>query len=1393
MEYTIKLNVIISNMHLNNIKNVAEIDVLTNINNTSPKAGEGLFATDPTDHTRIVTDKNLSKDTKSADYVRIKDLIIAGRVWLDLDKNGYMASSMPTISNGASSNILQESLMSGIEVVLYNVTNNRIERITYTDGNGMYTFARNSSGNYFSGEAQRIDKATNKDSNGNYTSSSKFIEYYIGFRYDGVLYKATDVYGGSSSSVNNYGDNNIKNYGVLDTEDEYKIDSNAYEYINDREMFNYTYEYVAYNGLGMSLNSGLTDATYTKEGHNSYLNIDHSRSMEAYTFILKGAYNFLDDIKFLWLYKDKYYTETEYLKYINLGLAEREEVDISLTKDVYKLTTTINGEEFSYEYNQNNGSNLGQYVINNPYNLELYESDFEYRFEQYKNEVIKNYKGKESELNVEVTYKITINNNSIGNNDLNAKIHEIVDLYDENFIKFTGNENQSITVKTTNEEGQLVNKQLKIAEAWYYDNSNSRNNLKLSTESIYRDRKENNFTSDGYNTVYISGMDNLTIEEGEKLDIYVKYILDKDNTRTLKIKDTKPENKGTENIAQVNVYSVWYNNGKATSIVDKDSNPGNIGIDDNGNSVSADNSNYYEDFVYKTGIEITASQDGSADNLNRKIIGKVWDDTRSEATSGTEDAQYFGNGLYLPDDRKHTLAKMNENVSENYKKAENVTEETDIAVRSVKVEIVEIIELRQPDGSSRFYEEKLSNLTWDATQIVRTDENGEYKLSGFIPGYYVVRFTYGDTSGTGKVKNDMLLFNGQDYKSTKYTGQSDDETDYDKILKGLQIVNNSDARDDEIRRLEVISYSETMSNPKAEVLKGLANGTIVIEEVNTTEQLQTLTDNTYMYADTVKFYVKPEKLDKLTVDGLNDLKVKYGVNGDSIKYVDLESIYYDEIKDSDVRKFEIKNLDFGIEYRPESQISLNKEIAKITLKTSNGEELVRLVFKETENFGTTAQQHKIDEDKSTGMEHVQFISNKYDSLDESGMPTEKVQGITFINIDKIILQGSTIEIEYRFIASNYSEIDRIGKNLDNLKNREEAETIEGGNYKPYISYIRLDGDGTLYGKDVVLMSNGKFFYTAAGTAARILKEYEGYEIKELADNSVYSTKEKKAGEYYGKYLGEFYYKGIIDNDKDVVSSLKFDKILDYLDTGLVYKPSASLPGINSLWLQSTDKDLKGLYVKEKFYENVGTPEDPIHRLINLKGVSFVTYQKDNEGNVTDIPITSNLLVSVDDSTVNNELSKYLLPAANDEDNSKGRISLIATKVLSSEDDTIDMEYENIAEVIQFTSQTGRRTNFVTTVGNVDIRNGRYSEDTENPPDKDSPEFEEAKSELDTSATEVITLIPPTGLDKFNRVIRDAVEVTGKGIGIGGIVIAVTFGSFVIIRFIVKKYRKRTIK
>lgn len=1585
--YSVTVEIDESNMYLYSLENRANLNILTNINDKI-KSGK---------NTRIIQDtthnENIAKQQTNSDYVKMKDLVISGKVWLDNNKNGLMdtfTGDAVDVDTIPTSNINAEVPFENITVKLYvlepgETGEGKVYRTTKTDATGLFTFGRDEKKTWYTPDSyvvtnksttdssQRIDKATNKDENGNYTKNSQFYRYYVEYLYDGVLYKSTEQYAGQ---------NNLNNYGGFSSED-YKIDSNAKELVQRREEFNKQYEIISYDKAYDESFSNSTDLEFDKKDHNSYLKIDSQRTMTSVSFIYEhdiseiekavkvakacgagawksckgksyGMYHedawkvlinagllteyeanntangrveiqkMLDSIlarakasitadgnsqiiNYLWLYNmgtDHNKPETEYLKYINLGLEEREEVDLSLTKDLYEVKTTINGEEMTYSFDQLNaernaladrshnaefattqGTYLQDFIIKKPYEMKLYESDFKYRYDDYNNLEVQSFKGRESELNVEVTYKITVDSKKIIKDylkkdgsytdvELDAKIHEITDFYDKAFYDVTGN-TSTVEVKQKTEgvdaDGNkyqtldLTNKVIKVGEAWYYDDNDvngTRHELTLSADTKYN---TNGATSSDYHKVFITGMDDVKVAEGKDLDIYVKYVVEKVDTATLErvlsnfVDNGTVQNEGElDGIAQLNCYSVWYKDGKPASLVDCDANAGNIGLP-NGNINYVEN---YEDTAYKTQLKI--KQD---DGLIREMSGMVWDDARStQITAEDGTVQYLGDGktdlkenadgsvsLKSGASSKLTDAKSNENVNLNYK--DGATENNDLAVRNVKTEYIEVI----PVGSGtniKYYEEKINTNKWTHVQNTRTDENGKFTLSGYVPGYYIVRYTYGDGGENGcsldlsnqevfeKVKEaakarlteynitkityegrevdasalidsatsveqlnnilssseaktaidklqiedvrkylnldtrDTLVFNGQDYKSTKYTGISDTEENYDNILKKLEEVENSDARDDEIRRLETISYSERMVNKVAEVLKGVANGVPELtpnnDKNNSIEQFKELTTNTSMYADTVRFYVKPEKIDRYTASSADDYK-----------YKDVFDIGYSDVS---TRSFSIKNLNFGLEYRPESQISLEKEISRVSVTPQGLDKpLIQVVLKTQKNAdGTKTHLIDLDSDENIGLENVQFISNEYNVESGFGTISEKAnkQGFEFIGTETGVLQGATVELEYKFIVTNKGEVDRISSNLDAIrfKANSAAQALESYFYK-----------------DDPTNEN----YAASRTAANVLKDKYGVTYDQNNhSNIIYRTKQRKAYNssenkgYYGNYAGEFYYTGTI-GQKDVISTIKFDKVLDYVDTGLVFDSKKNLGNTikDTIWATTSSNELKnGGFIKNEIFErnykdlfgNLGVNSDDDS--LTLRDPSNIAY--DTIGSVSedaDLSVeTSNLVVSVadrvkdaneyaegTDPTINVKISEFLKPQES------GSVGLTVSKVLASESETKDTEYENVAEIIEFVTLTGRRTNYATTIGNADIgKNGEY----------DSAVFEP-----DTSAAEKVVLGPITGLTKINKVIRDTVDVAGKGVGIGIIIVAVVIVGFVTTTFVMKKFRKRRIK
>lgn len=1628
IEFYMQVSVVQSNMYLHTMDNSAKLIKISNINDVD------------------VTERNISEQKETREFVRLKDLVISGRVWVDINKDGLIGGDAPRSEFEKSNHKLNnEGLKADVLVKLYQVGKDEPIRTTRTNASGLYTFARDENLSYYdtfnhlssySGDTkyQRIDKADGKDSNGNYTASSKYYSYYVEFEYDGIIYKST-VYADMD---------NLTGDGKYNTE--YTIDSNAAELTQDREEFNEKYEYISYNvaygydaandtyNLGQSAN-----LDFEKEDHASYLIEDSSRAMTAKSFITLSS----QTIKYLWLYPfstgDRMLPETDYLKYINLGLELREDVDLALTKDVYSLKTTINGEEMEYDYNLGDTTDyLNDYVVKKPYGFEIYESDYKYRVEQYISEAVEIYKGLNEadpdqkfgtdELNVEVTYRINIQNvattdddlvANAGNELLNVKVHEVLDLYDENFLEYT---EDLITVKVKDSEGFLKDKQVKVAEAWMFmkedqainegkeafivkdeetnenityktRNSNGGSKpiyvadeageyvkvkLELSNTSTFANRTID-AESDGYNKVYISGMGDQVIPEGGDFDIYVKYTLDKadlqievdetyNETQTSSVrvynesskiietqtiendnisgtiynvvekertvedgstekyieatikrairlaeqtdngfKSAEKGGRGTENIAQINAYSVWYQDGKPASLVDKDSNAGNIGVTPSGGETSVDNTDFYEDMTYKTGIEIIADKtENTKDKLEdkyhkdeeyvnehgrieitttaepiRKITGTVWDDSRSEVLTEADtitniqdvyDAQYIGDGMYNALDAAgnlkgaysslnekgelEILPKLNEALPKLYQLDANGdgnidTEEYDLPVRNAKAEFIEIVQTDE----NHYYEEILTHVPWNQKQSARTDDTGYYELEGFKPGHYIVRFTYGDTidensynvaspADISKEQNDMLVFNGQDYKSTQYTGVPDTLDDVDAVIQAFEKAGVSDARDDEARRLEVNAYSEVMTNETAEILKGKANGIPELtpsSKANTLEELKVLTDKTYMTADTREFLIKAEKL-------TTSQTIEYiGGDGTGIYYNALEALMNNHINQ---RTFTINHVDLGVEYRPESQISLMKEIKQITLTTEDKEVLVDLHF-ETIKDGKD-REHQIVKDKSTGYELVQFVTNNYStkSLINNIVSEEYVQGLVYIQVDEELLQGCTVEITYGFEAQNSSEVDRISQRLDDIRYRDNEATLK-----------LIDAYKAKYGSqkpelllDFSNVINSKYTASALARAAVNLDTYSIDKSQNVgADGTnayiVYrempkaTTTGKVVDEndatqmldgYYGKFVGYSYYVGKLsekvplkDNTGntivlDTISSLKFDKILDYIDTNLEYEQKTKAEELtNRLWSKITSRELVGLvsHYKDLRLNIASVADEDLPKVTNIDGVEY-----------------KSMVVSVDDRNVdpgdpndkgdvkNADLSRFLLPKVSlvgmngDDETARGikdaegkttyskytgSILLDVSKVLAAGSDDDDKTYENIAEIVQFTTLNGRRTNFATTIGNAHIQSIKEKLENKEPPfegttgnNSGSIEFITASVEPDTSATETITLIPPTGLMRSRRPIVSIMETAKAGVEImsmTGLVVAIIAVAVVGVLFVVRKYQKRRIK
>jgi hypothetical protein len=166
---------------------------------------------------------------------------------------------------------------------------------------------------------------------------------------------------------------------------------------------------------------------------------------------------------------------------------------------------------------------------------------------------------------------------------------------------------------------------------------------------------------------------------------------------------------------------------------------------------------------------------------------------------------------------------------------------------------------------------------------------------------------------------------------------------------------------------------------------------------------------------------------------------------------------------------------------------------------------------------------------------------------------------------------------------------------------------------------------------------------------------------------------------------------------------------------------------------------------------------PEYRILDKDGKEYID------------PSRTNIVLSVDDdsdatSFVNKEFEAALVPYEVDPHNSQSNIILTITKVVSAEDDTDKLSFDNIAEIVKTENTVGRRD--VTVLhGNANPKLG---------------EFAGSLAESDSSATELITFTPPTGIEAGIPLRTQILIVVLAGLAV------ITAGVVVIKKVVLKK-------
>ena len=475
----------------------------------------------------------------------------------------------------------------------------------------------------------------------------KLSDYYIEFEYDGLTYT------------------NVVPHLYDENGNDLPNGSKSAESAEDRDVFNREFSVVE----GRTQTTGYTLDENGNEKHQLTYNYDSTEHKS--TLINNGQYPITANTDVTeYIIREHYTVGQEEIKYINLGLYEREQPDLAIAKDIENVRVTVNGYEHTYEYAQrfnhpenyggegfNVGVKFGEKYAAEPYTRAIYEADYEYVNEN----------DPSKELKVYITYKIAMKNEST---NLIAQINSIVDYYDSRYT-ITG-------VGTGVDERGNITGELDYIDGTYSDNYKKvviNNNTRIEPLTSTLDSNEGN--------------------------VFVQFELNREAViSVLNGQET------LDNVVEINSYSIFDRDGNVYAGIDKDSNPGTTNPEDK--------TTYEDDTDAALSLRLEVAD-------AREMTGKVFED--EPIVESGEDASGVMTG--------------------KVRQGSGIYEDGETGIAGVEVTLTE------NTGSGKVY-----NAT--------TDENGDFYISGYIPGDYTLTYTWGDQTYTV-----------QNYKGTIYNTDRD--------------------------------------------------------------------------------------------------------------------------------------------------------------------------------------------------------------------------------------------------------------------------------------------------------------------------------------------------------------------------------------------------------------------------------------------------------------------------------------------------------------------------------------------------------------------------------------------------------------------------------------------
>ena len=413
----------------------------------------------------------------------------------------------------------------------------------------------------------------------------------------------------------------------------------------------------------------------------------------------------------------------------------------------------------------------------------------------------------------------------------------------------------------------------------------------------------------GYSKQYITL--NKEIKTGDKYEFYVQYKMTLDAVRK-----TIEGVVNFNNVFELNTVSARTTDGKVWTAVDNDSAVGNC--------LPGDKQTMEDDTDYAPGIGISVSDSGE-----REINGKVFEDsTQSEFL---ENQIRKGDGKYG---------------------------EGDTLISNVKIELVDI----DRGTTAKVY------LTAGGQDAIYTSSDSGYNISGFIPGNYLIKYTYG--KGTGK-------YTAQQYKSTIYVDEERGNRNYGGYRDGISLGNKYWYLENEYD-----TYSDAIDNYDGEIED--------LYKVDTSKLTKTRMqiDSQWNEEDGMQHILNGTQIDEnLEIDAFTP---HFGITV--------------EKNGGEEGVFSVSNVDFGIVERARYKVQIDKTIKRIQLIQPDGS-----ILRDFMNFNNLPANTKAIRTSSNDRKNRLILSI--------------TRGFVQFEIDKELLQNTTLLIEYEFTATNISEKD----------------------------------------------------------------------------------------------------------------------------------------------------------------------------------------------------------------------------------------------------------------------------------------------------------------------------------------------------------------------------------